>query len=698
MKPNLLLALFVLLPIYSSAEEVSYELPGVVVTGERQAVSVKEEPQAMTVLTAKDIERKGASNVSEAVADVLGLDVSRGSQNSTSAMGGHQLMLRGMNTNETLVLVDGHRLADEDTGQTQNVYLLSRLDVSKVERIEILRGPAGAMYGSDAMGGVIQIITKKPGNKETDYGWQVGSREEQTHFRYDPGAMGRWRFSFEGRLTKVRPISFRNTSFIPSRGMQYDGNDVPAYGNQQHFGFDGIYDFQNKNQNVLRFTSDYFHEKNTLAMADATMSLSHMTAGRGMPESISSLVPPIVVQKDAVSLTERTEYSHSLSYTGKTNRHDYEGRVYYSDLEKHSENINHRPGANDIDLSLLSPTYDQVLPDMKNKMDDMLDQLMPRYAFDRASYTLWGIEGKDTMRFSRHTVTYGGEFRKNTYQGTRLISQKEEPGKEVRHSRDEEAFYVSDWWNVSSKVHLAPSLRLAKGSDYSLMGTPKLGLTYEWNDTTRFKANYGKGFRAPTISEMYLHMDTGHPVAIFGNPDLLPEKSKSYDMGFFWERGQTSYEVSYFHNDVRNLIDTQYDGNHYLYVNRKQAAIKGMEMALSHSFQDTWIFEASYTYLDAKDSSSAARLDNRSRHTLIGSISYDDHHSYGYTGKIWDSFHGDYQFDGKDYTYHSLNLSMQKHWGPGLLLTVGLYNIGNKKIDDLYVNGREWYVGMEYKI
>ena len=698
MKSNLLLALFTLLPIYGLTADVSYELPEVVVTAERKAIDRKQEPQAVTVVTQKDIEQKGASNVSEAVADVLGLDISRGSQNSTSAMGGHQLMIRGMNTNETLVLVDGHRLADEDTGQTQNVYLLSRLDLSKVERIEILRGPAGAMYGSDAMGGVIQIITKKPGHQEMDYGWHIGSREEETHVRYDPGAMGRWRFSFDGRLTKVRPIFFRNTSFIPSRWMQYDGYDVPAYGNQQHFGLDLMYDFQNTNQNALRFTSDYFHEKTTLDMADATMSLSQVTAGTGMPEGGASRMPPIVVQKDAVNLAERTEMSHSLSYTGKTARHDYEGRVYYSTLKKHSENINHRPDANEIDLSTFSPAYDAVIPDMKNKLDDMLDQMMPRYSYDRASYHLWGLEGKDTMTFSRHTVTYGGEFRQYTYKGTRLVSQQENPGKEGKHGREEEAFYVSDWWDVSPKVHLSPSLRLAKGSTYSLMGTPKIGLTYEWDPKTRLKANYGKGFRAPTISELYLHMDTGHPIEIFGNPELLPEKSTSYDLGLEWERGKTSYHLSYFHNDVKNLIDTQYEGDHYSYVNRKKAAIQGLEMEFSHPWHENWTLDASYTYVDGKDKSSSTRLDNRSRHTLVGSISYDDHHSYGYTGKLWDSFHGDYHFDGKDYTYHAVNLSIQKHWGPSLLLTAGLYNMGNKKIDALYINGREWYLGMEYKM
>ena len=692
-----LLSLLTLFPL-SIAGAADYTLPSVVVTAERQAISAKQEPQSVTVLTREDIEKKGASNVSEALADVLGLDSSRGSQNSTSAMGGHQLMLRGMNTNQTLVLVDGHRLADEDTGQTQNVYILSRMDVSQVDRIEVLRGPAGAMYGSDAMGGVIQIFTKKPGTKEMDYGFQLGSREHTTHFRYDPGKRGRWSMDVHGRLTKVRPISFRNIG-PDSRGVLYDGYDTPAYGNQQQFGFDGIYDFQNQNENQLRLGLDYFHEKTTLGMADATMTLSQMTRGTGMPPQIAGLVPPIVVQKEATSQTERKEWSSALTYTGNTGRNAYEGRIYYSQMRKHSENRNHRPGAEGIDLSAFKGTmFEGALPGMLQRMQQMLDEKMPTYSFDRARYTQWGVDGKDTVRLSHHSLTFGGEFLSNAYEGTRLISQKVEPGKEAKHSRKETAFYVSDWWTISKKWHIAPSLRLAKGSEYDWVGTPKLGLTYEWNDTTRLKVNYGKGFRAPTISELYLRMDTGHPVEVIGNPDLVPEKSTSYDVGVAWERGKTSYGISYFHNRVKHLIDTQYVGDHYLYVNRNKAEIQGVEMTFSHGLSDRRTLEMGYTYLDAKDSALHTRLDNRSRYTWVTSLTYDDHKDYGFTGKLWDSFHGQYHFDGADYTYHAVNLAMQKHWGKTYQMNFGVYNIGNKKIDDLYVNGREWYVGMEYKL
>ncbi len=702
MRKEILAALLLTMPCEAAWGAEVFTLAPVTVTAERVGVDLREEPQAVTVVSEADFRRLGASNVSEALGTVLGLDLSKGSQNSTSAMGGHQVMLRGMNTNQTLILVDGRRLADEDTSQTKNMYLLSRMDLSQVERIEVLRGPAAAMYGSDAMGGVIQIITKKPGEASADYGFQAGSRENETHFRYDPGQMGRWSVAVHGRLTKVRPITFRNVDAAPNdRGIRYDGYDTPAYGNQESFGIDGIYDFKNENQNKLRVNLDYFHEKTTMRMADATGELSSIVTAAGMPASHTAfmkMIPPIVVQQNAVNRAERTEWSSALTYTGQTKRNDYEGRVYYSHLKKFSENINERPGGEAADLSALEKMgYGNMIPHIRQMITDQLDLRMPGYAADRGRYSLWGVEGRDTMSFKDHKFTFGGEFTKTTYRGTRLISQQTNPGDMAGHERYETAVYLSDLWHVNDKLYVTPSIRFAKGNQYGFVGTPKIGMTYRLDDHTRVKANWGKGFRAPTISELYLQMDTGHPVTVYGNPNLSPEKSKSYDLGFEWERGRTEYKISYFHNKVKNLIDTERESTWYHYVNRDEAKMEGIEASLTHPLNDRWTLSAGYTYLDAKDTKADTRLENRSRQTLTFALDYDDHKDYGFTGKIWDSFHGDYYFDGQDYTYHAVNLAVQKHWGKAYTLKAGLYNIGNKKVDDLYVNGREWYLGFERK-
>ena len=174
-----------LMPISSGAEEV-YSLPEMVVTAEKMPVESKKEPQAVQVVDQKEIESLGAVNATQALELVTGINLSSGKAGSTASMGGTQVMLRGMNTNQVLILVDGRRMADEDTSQTKNAYLLSRIPLSTIDKIEVVRGPSGAMYGSDGMGGVINIITKKQ-----EYGVLQARRSQTRKKRCSASTRGR---------------------------------------------------------------------------------------------------------------------------------------------------------------------------------------------------------------------------------------------------------------------------------------------------------------------------------------------------------------------------------------------------------------------------------------------------------------------------------------------------------------------------
>lgn len=133
----------------------TYDLGETVVTATKTKLEEKKVPMSTEVITQEEMKEKGAYNVRDALKLVNGLDVQE------AAMVGNNVSLRGMGTNATLILVDGRRLASEDSGQTMNVYELNRMNIHSVDRIEIVRGSGSALYGSDAMGGVINIITKK---------------------------------------------------------------------------------------------------------------------------------------------------------------------------------------------------------------------------------------------------------------------------------------------------------------------------------------------------------------------------------------------------------------------------------------------------------------------------------------------------------------------------------------------------------
>ena len=189
---------------------------------------------------------------------------------------------------------------------------------------------------------------------------------------------------------------------------------------------------------------------------------------------------------------------------------------------------------------------------------------------------------------------------------------------------------------------------------------------------------------------------------VYGNPDLEPETSRSWDAGVEWERGKSFGRVTYFDNHVKNLIDAQPSGrnNDWFYQNISRGDIHGVETEWGYHVSGRLAFKAGHVYLDAKGAMTGkaeARLDNRARNTFSACFLYDDHEKYGWSGSVKSYFLGDYQFDGKDYSYHTLDISARKKWGEKFSATLAFYNIFGRKADDLYLGGREWAIGAEMK-
>ena len=136
------------------------QLDSVVVTASGFEQMIKDAPASISVITREELERKPFSNVADAVADIEGVSVERGGKT-----GGMNISIRGMGYDYTLIMVDGKRVNRNSSGARPNGF--GDVDtsfippVSAIERIEVVRGPMSTLYGSDAMGGVINIITRK---------------------------------------------------------------------------------------------------------------------------------------------------------------------------------------------------------------------------------------------------------------------------------------------------------------------------------------------------------------------------------------------------------------------------------------------------------------------------------------------------------------------------------------------------------
>ncbi len=145
------------------------------------------------------------------------------------------------------------------------------------------------------------------------------------------------------------------------------------------------------------------------------------------------------------------------------------------------------------------------------------------------------------------------------------------------------ALYLQNDYTLQCNWLLIPSVRWDYNDVFaSRHGKARHDVQYQQN--TRFKANFGSDYRAPTASELYMDWTHSSYVCIQGNPNLRPETAIDYDFGFEAEKGSISSKGSYFHNRVKDLIDYEYQGvsptlhlYSYKYYNIEHAVIQGIE-------------------------------------------------------------------------------------------------------------------------
>lgn len=222
---------------------------------------------------------------------VPNLDLTPTSMQGQSSQVTHQVSLRGMGNKGTLILVDGRRLAGEDAPETINGYELRRINLHDVDRIEVLRGAASALYGSDAVGGVIQIFMKKPEGASSYAGVTTGSSETSLYGGLNTDKLGKLSLGMSYDLTKVRKDE--------SEGW------TNMFGPRRHFSFEGTYEMTDEDS--VRFGASFMRE-----------SLRQSVQSRG------------------TTWYDNNRQDYHLAYEGTHGKNEYDLKVYHNRLGKHS--------------------------------------------------------------------------------------------------------------------------------------------------------------------------------------------------------------------------------------------------------------------------------------------------------------------------------------------------------------------------
>lgn len=615
----------------------------VVVTASRTKQEVRESPSSIEVITREDIDKMGAETLAQALQLALGIDTQE------NAMVGNRSSLRGMNTNQTLILVDGRRVRTENTSETMNFYELKRINMDDVERIEIVRGAASSLYGSEALGGVINVIKKHPGKMQTAVTLDWTSRQSDEGIRFDSGKLGKWALSGSFKHMDVR-----------EQGTDAGSN---MYGKKNFFNLDGR----------MEMTKDKWLD----------VFFDYLTEDLYMKDS----------------LTQGTDYDHKrfstgVKYSGRDKLGDYEMQVYYTYFDKHQrtrQRTNHN-------LS----------------------------SFDDMKFNSLIFDGRRSIQVAKdHLLTFGGEYRKEDYESTRIKGANTRTLEGVTNqlgdsSMDYAAFYLQDEWLASPRWLIIPSLRWDYNSEFGNELTGKLGTTYKITKDVRFKANVGTAYRAPTASELYFSWhhtpNAKMDVQINGNPDLKPEKALNFDLGFEMEKGKTFGKITYFHNKVDDLINIDTVMSRLpgfpprmlatgTYRNIDSATMQGVELEARQALGGGFSVRGLYTYLDARDDKTGDRLPGRPYHKASLQLSYDDVKN-GWNATLWNDWTAGYRYQeqvgsgrmartiSKDASLSILNFVVSKKINDHFSAYLGVDNIFDKESDALAYDGRIWRGGV----
>lgn len=671
-----------------------FSLDTMVVTATRTAMTVKETPSTVEIVDSKKLEQTQAKTLHDALKGALGVNVFNDFQ------GRSNVSIRGSESRHVLIMVDGKRLGGEAAYNSANAWDVDRIRMEDVERVEIIRGPAGALYGSDAMGGVINVITKTPDKTTADINYEYGWYEDGKGAGYKgnlylQGAEGNYSYKINAGLNKNRP-------YLDPKGS---GDSMNFYGKQQPISLSVGYKFDNGNELNVDFSK--IKEDNQKSSTSRTV----MMPGKVWQDKVQTIYND----------NKRTDYA--ITYKGSDDKQDWMFRAYKSVFDKNYKNQNNTRMTN-----LLRPggIGDWKLQDPKH---------------DTVKRTLSVIEGKDTFNLSdKNKLTAGFEYLKDQSEGTRLKKPNTSLADGNAHDAYDKAAinylaaYVQDEFRPDDKWLIIPSVRFDHSDQFSNKLTSNLAATYNAADDVRIKAVVGQGYKTPTVNDLYIFWEMyaanpgGKGQFYVGNPDLKPEKSLSYELSVEKDWGDRStVHFGLFRNEVKDLIGTYWTGKmteNYpdiypgvtgdrimAYENISEALLQGVELYGSHRIGKDIYLNAGYTFLDAKDKTAGTRLKDRAKHQVTFGVSYQPENIYawdlsfdlvsniGYYFNNGDkSTMGNFVYETKDFTI--ANIMASRHLNKDTKIYLGIDNISNHQNFGPYSDGnlgRLYRVGMEYK-
>lgn len=674
------------------------QLQEITVTATRSAREVEDVPSTVTVIDEQEIDRNLVQNIDDLVRYEPGVSV-----DDSGRFGLTGFRIRGIGGDRVLTLVDGLRIADEFSFGPFQDSNRDFVDVDSLKTVEIVRGPASALYGSDAIGGVVAFTTKDP----EDYlglfneNYYVGAKA--SYYGADDSLAGTATAALgQGPVSGLINYTHRNGHELESHGGQGGTGPEREEADPQDYQTDNLLAkviLEPNEHHRLKLTADYFSGD-----TDSDILSSVGTTTRG------------VVTEELLGEDQRERTRFSLDYQFQQDLSAFERlqlSVYQQDSE--TEQVTRQVLASEQGRTrrFRSSEFEQTLRGMDLQMDKSLR------LGETEHYIIYGgqyytVDGDNQRDGNTVDADSGAEIPEFQPFPTRAFPTSE---------TTQYAFYLQDEISLlDGRLTVTPGLRYDvyeldadEDDDTYLEGNPgspppedfddsalslKLGAVFRLDEAWSVYGQYAEGFRAPS----YDNVNVGFTNLIGGyktipNPELKPEESRGVEFGVRGSGQMGSVALALFYNRYENFIEPLaaqgVDPNDGLLVfqaeNRGEVTIKGVELR-GELYLDTfnpalegWRFKGSVAYAQGDDEEIDQPLNSIDPLKAVLGLGYDAPQQPWGGELIWTVVDAKDRIDdsaGEQFTtpgYGVLDLLAYYRLGEHTEVNLGLFNLTDKK-------------------
>ncbi len=647
-----------------------FNINQVVVTATRTPKALKDAPVLTQLIPARQIQTQAITNVQNVLEqEIPGMKFNK-------AGFGTDINMQGVGSKNILILIDGEPMA----GEIGNNVDYSRINLDNIDHIEIVKGASSSLYGSKAMGGVINIITKNPRKKLEIH---VG-----------------------GKITERNQVNFHDVKYNDENYFYKQKLDLPNTNSFLNVGFNvkkisGLTEFNYKSFDAYKLTDKYaesFHSTNIDTIIKTGPNTTYIDGYEDYSLS----------QKLNFNLIKNLEIKLKASYY-KHNQYDFaqDNKFWqYSDLN-YSAIANYRYNENvRFNASFYRDSYNKY---------NFYEKLGEKDLNYNEIYTNPKLSSIVNIG-NAHTVSTGLELL-NDY----LLSDKFIEDTLTAKSVNTSVFYLQDEYDINKKINLTAGGRVDYHTEFGLHFSPKISFMYKWH-SHRFRFNYANGFRSPSLKELYMDWNLLGMFIIKGDKNLKPETNQYFSFSGEYTKNNFNGSVSTYYNMFKNKIDGIWTNNQtvYQYTNLNNVNIFGVEVLLRYHFLNHFNMSGGYSFINSNQSSENS-MSTASPHNANFRFEYifrrkaynlNVNLSAIYTGaKNYDTYeeilyNGEYQKAWYNVSYKSYtmwNFSISQRFYNAIQLVLGVDNLLNYKPDIINFNtaitpGRRVFVSLKLNI